>query len=210
MRQVFATAVMVGLLAGPAMPADILCKGKKVIIIDNLAGGKAKVVALTKDGGCGITKGTSTGTDPSVISASFFYSYQGNEGVLDAPLGVSDGTKGWLVNKDGIAKYVNKDAGVGGDGTKIFLVKPNRRIKVSGRNLGDSPIDILSAGDLTGGSPDLNTSYTITNDGETNRVCSAYDCTFKLIANDTGAKLNCRTPVPGHPCPASPSGAFLD
>jgi len=198
-----------GLLAGSAMAADLSCDGKKLIIVDKLtAASKAKAVYVSKDQNCGITKGTSTSTSTSVITASLDVKYGSTDGNWDAPLGTSDGQKGWLVNKPTVAKYVNKGA-PGTGSTKVAVIKPGKLLKIVGKDLGDSPIDIFGAGDLTGGSPDVTTAFTVTNDGETNRHCGGLDCSYKLIAGDTGAKLVCKAPVAAS-CPASPSGAFID
>jgi hypothetical protein len=206
----FAALVAGGLMASSAMAADILCDGKKLIIVDKLtAASKAKAVYVSKDQACGISKGTSTSTDTAVISASLDVNYAGSSsGNWDAPQGTSDGQKGWLVNKGTVAKYVNKGA-PGTGSTKVAVIKPGKLLKIVGKDLGDSPIDIFGAGDLTGGSPDVTTVYTVTNDGQTNRHCGGLDCSYKLIAGDTGAKLVCKAVVAAG-CPASPSGAFID
>jgi hypothetical protein len=205
----FAALIAGGLMASSAMAADILCDGKKLIIVDKLTtASKAKAVYVSKDQACGISKGTSTSTDTAVISAELDVKYGSTSGNWDAPQGASDGQKGWLVNKATVAKFVNKGA-PGTGSTKVAVIKPGKLLKIVGKDLGDSPIDIFGAGDLTAGSPDVTTVYTVTNDGQTNRHCGGLDCSYKLIAGDTGAKLVCKSVVAAG-CPASPSGAFID
>jgi hypothetical protein len=199
-----------GLIASSAIAADILCDGKKLIVVDKLtAASKAKAVFVSKDQACGITKGTSASLDTAVISGSFDFGYGNGAtgGSLDMPQGASNGTKGWLVNKATVAKYVNKDAPSNGS-TKVAVIKPGKLLKVVGKDLGDVPIDIFGAGAPTG-SPQVKWVYTVTNDGQTNRHCGGFDCSYKLIAADSGAKLVCKTAV-ATGCPASPSGAFID
>jgi hypothetical protein len=216
MRKVLTTGavalIAAGLVAGSAMAADITCDGKKLIIVDKLTkASKAKVVFVSKDQACGITKGTSTSTDAGVIEASFDFGYGdgGTSGSFSIPQGAlpPGGDTGWKVNKPTVAKFVNK-AVPAVTGTKVAVIKPGKLLKIVGKTLGDTPIDIFGAGAPTG-SPSVEWVYTVTNDGQTNRHCGGLDCSYKLIAADTGAKLVCKTPV-ATSCPASPSGAFLD
>lgn len=176
---------------------------KKLIVIDKLAAaGKAKVVYVSKDASAGITKGA--GTDPADISASFVFGYDGSFGHFAMPQGAN-----WIVNKTTVAKYVNKSAPDGAGGAKVSVLKPNKLIKVVGKSLGDVPIDLFAAGPPD---TDVATSYTITNGGETDRFCTSFDAggvVFKEIAAGSGRKLVAKNGIPG-PCPASPSGAFLD
>jgi hypothetical protein len=196
-----------GLFAGSAMAADISCDGTKFIVVDKLtAASKAKMVFVSKDQTCGITKGS--GTDAATIGAWLWVTYGSFAGHVHAVFGVSNGTKGWLVNKATVAKYVNKDAPTDG-AVKVAVVKPGKLLKLVGKSLGDDPLDIFGAGDLTGGSPDVNWEFRVDNGAESNSHCGAFDCSYKLIAADTGAKLVCKASVAAT-CPASPSGAFLD
>jgi hypothetical protein len=207
-----AALVVAGFVAGSAMAADITCDGKKLIIVDKLTkASKAKVVFVSKDQTCGITKGTSTTTDTAVIDASFDFGYGdgSTSGNFIIPAGSlpQGGDTGWKVNKATVAKFVNK-AFPAVTGAKVAVIKPGKLLKIVGKTLGDTPIDIFGAG-APAGSPSVVWVYTVTNDGQTNRHCGGLDCSYKLIAADSGAKLVCKTPVAAS-CPASPSGGFLD
>jgi hypothetical protein len=182
------------------LPGTIGVSAKKLIVIDKLtAASKAKVVFVAKD--MAVTKGS--GLSTSDISASFDFDYANGAtaGSFTIPSGASDGTDGWTVNKATVAKYVNKSAPGGPTGAKVAVIKPTKLLKIVGKDLGDLPIDIF-----TTGAPDpsgVDTVYTVTNGGHTNRHCTNFsgaDCTYKLIAGGTGAKLVCK---PGSPsvCP---------
>jgi hypothetical protein len=120
-------------------------------------------------------------------------------GAFTLPAGASNGTDGWLVNSDKIAKYLNKAAPGGPTQVTKATVKPNKagrsQVKLIARGLGDEgPLDILSAGDpLSGGG--VMTEFCVTNGGE--EFCYPYTfmnftCAYKLIAGGAGAKLVCR------------------
>ena len=208
-----AAALVAGLIAGPAMAADIECDGKKLIIVDKLAAAtKAKMVFVSKDQLCGIGTNSigSDDNDPSTVSATFEFAYGDGStgGSLDMPQGVSDGQKGWLVNKLTVSKYVNKGA-PGTGATKVAVIKPGKLLKAVGKSLGDSPIDIFGAGEPTG-SPHVRWNYTVNNAGGSDSHCGGLNCKYKLIAGDTGAKLVCKDLVAGIDCSGSPSGAFID
>jgi hypothetical protein len=173
---------------------------KKLIVVDKLtAAGKAKVVYVSKDQASGITKGT--GTDPAQISVQFDVVYGSAAGSFTLPQGVSNGTDGWLVNKDAVAKYVNKDAPAGATQAKVAVVKPGKLLKLVGKGLGDTPLDVFAAGDP--GSGGVQTAYCVTNGGEEFCHCSDFSgCAYKLIAKDTGAKLVCKSGVADAGCAA--------
>ena len=157
----------------------------------------AKVVFVGKD--AAITKGV--GLDPAQISATFDVSY-GNgaaAGTFTVPGGVSIPTSGWVANKPSVAKFVNRAAPAGPTGAKIAVIKPGRLLKLVGKSLGDVPLDLPGEGDP--GVQGVNTVFSVTNGGETNRHCSHFSsCTYVVLGGGTGAKLTCR---PGAPtvCP---------
>jgi hypothetical protein len=178
-------------LAPIAQAVDIPVTPKKLIVVDKLtAASKAKVVYVSKDQAAGITKGT--GTDPAQISVQFDMLY-GNEaaaGSFTLPAGASDGTAGWVVNKSTVAKYVNKNAPGGPTEAKVGVVKPGKLLKLVGKGLGDTPLDVFGAGDPVGS---VFTAYCVDNAGDEFCHCSEFTgCTYKLIAGDTGAKLVCK------------------
>jgi hypothetical protein len=183
--------------------------GKKLIIVDKItAANKSKVVYVAKDAPAG--KGTSN--DPSQISATLDYQSPtlGESGSAAMPQGA-----GWLVNKDTVAKYVNKDAPGGAGAVKVGVIKPGKLLKAVLKSLGDagSEIDIYGTGDPSPASVDMATQYTVVDGGEIRRHCGEFTaCARKIIAGGSGAKVVCKTPVAGGSvtCPSSPSGAFLE
>jgi cysteine-rich repeat protein len=89
-----------------------------------------------------------------------------------------------------VAKYVNKEAPTGG-GTKVSVIKPGNLVKLVGKNLGDSPIDILSTNSEASGA--ATTAYCLQNDSTSDCFCTTFgSCAWKSIAGDTGAKLVCK------------------
>jgi len=185
----------------PCSSIDVAVDAKKLIIIDKLgAAGKAKVVYVSKDQQSGISKGPGTSVDDISVTFEFRYAGSGVEGTFVLPTGASDGTSGWVVNKGTVAKYVNKSAPSGATGAKVAVIKPSKLLKIVGKNLGDTPIDVFGAG--APGTSVL-TIYTVENGSAVIRHCSAFtpaSCAYKLIAGDTGAKLVCKPGMPAT-CP---------
>jgi hypothetical protein len=107
----------------------------------------------------------------------------------------------WLVNSSSVAKYANKTAPSGG-GVKVSVIKPGSLVKVVGKSLGDTPLDISSA--PTGA---VYVADTIVNDGEETRLCTQFTgCVHKVIAKGTGNKLICKGSSEGDPgCTAAGS-----
>jgi cysteine-rich repeat protein len=209
----FNRATFIALAAGVAMvagatqgrAADIGVDAKKLIIVDKLsAADKAKTVYVSKDQTGVITKGT--GTDVGDISVAFDFSYVGDfatSGNFILAAGASDGTSGWLVNKDTVAKYVNKNAPGAPTGAKVSVVKPGKLLKIVGKDLGDTPIDLIGAGAPTG---DVCTRFTVNNGGESNTHCTIFPAgtySFKSIANETGRKLVAKGGIPDPACACS-------
>jgi hypothetical protein len=168
----------------------------KLIVVDRAAlAGSAKVTFVAKDTLAGITKGS--GLDPAQIGVVFNLSY-GNgatAGSFTLPAGESDGTSGWLTNRSTVAKFVNRGAPAGPTSAKLAIVKPGKLLKLVGKSLGDSPIDVMGAGDP--GASGVRTEFAITNGGPTFRHCSEWTgCEYKLIGAETGVKLVCRDGLP--------------
>jgi cysteine-rich repeat protein len=205
--RVLSGLVLVGLVAGVADAADIGVAAKKIVVVDKLASsGKAKAVFAAKD--AGVTKGA--GTDTSTIALDLFFGYQGTQGPASGqfvvPPGPSDGEAGWIVNKDTVAKFVNKDAPNGPTGAKVATVKPGTLIKVVGKNLGDQPIDLLGAGAPV---TDLCVATIVTNAGEINRHCTLFPLetiAYKEIAGGTGRKLVAKNGLADAACGACGGG----
>jgi hypothetical protein len=170
--------------AAPVRAADIGVEGKKLLIKDSLViNGKAKFIYKTKYHSP-VDKGT--GTDPAAIDAQMDVSYvaSSTSGSFLMPQGAN-----WLVNNTRIAKYGSSTAPMGG-GAKVAVIKPNGKILFVGKSLGDSPIDILSAG--APGPGGVLTVFTVNNDGETNRHCTLFTtCIYRLLYAGDGAKLSC-------------------
>jgi len=185
--------------------------GKKLVIVDKLtAAGKAKIAYVAKD--LPADKGATN--DPTQISATLEYqsSTLGASGSASMPQGA-----GWLVNKSTVAKYVNKDAPAGAGAVKVAVIKPQKLLKAVLKDLGDSgsKIDIFGAGDAAPGAVDVATQFTVTDGATVRRHCGEFTgCARKIIGGGTGAKVVCKSAVPGGSvtCPAasSPSAAFLD
>jgi len=201
MRKLFiiGLAVAAGMTfsASKAMATDISIVPLKLIIVDKVAStGIAKVVFVAKD--TNVSKGTATNV--AAISSQIDISYDAEEGSFTNPSGGN-----WLVNKDSVAKYVNKNAPSGG-GTKVSVIKPSKLLKNVGKDLGDDPIDISAA--PTG---PVQVVYTV-NNGGTFRHCGEFNgptCSHKSIAAGTGWKLSCKGNGSVSAC-GSPSGAFVD
>jgi hypothetical protein len=130
MRSGWMTVLILGAaLVGSSRAADIGVVGLKLVVVDKLAAAdKAKAVFVSKDKTSGITKGP--GTNVETIDVAFDFAYEGEHaataGRFVLPPGASDGPAGWLVNKDSVAKYVNKDAPAGVTGVKVAVVKPGK------------------------------------------------------------------------------------
>jgi hypothetical protein len=96
---------------------------------------------------------------------------------------------------------VNKSAPGGPTEAKVVVIKPGKLLKLVGKGLGDTPLDILGAGDP--GMGGVQTAYCVTNGLEKNCHCSEFTaCAFKLIAGGTGAKLVCQEGIGDGSCPA--------
>jgi hypothetical protein len=175
-------------VAGVARATDIPIAGLKLIVVDKtVAASSAKAVFVAKDGA--ITKGP--GTDPAQISATLDIAYDAVRGSFDMPQGAN-----WLVNSASVGKYVNKNAPTGG-AAKVSVIKPFFLVKVVGKSLGDTPLDISSA--PTGM---VYVADTIVNGGDTIRLCTQFafgGCAHKLIAGGTGYKLVCKQGSGGDP-----------
>jgi len=185
MRMLLVVVGALWLSAAPLYAADIGVEGKKLVIQDTLAhAGDAQVVFVSRYH-APVAKGS--GTDVSAIDAQFEIAYV--NGLTSGSFVMPSGGN-WLVNIARIAKYVNKPAPLGG-GVRVGLIKPDGKLKLTGKSLGDSPIDILGAGDP--GPSGVLTVFTVNNGGETNRHCTLFvGCVYALISQGTGAQLTCR------------------
>jgi hypothetical protein len=106
------------------------------------------------------------------------------------------------VNKDTVAKYVNRDAPAGTSQSKVVVLKPGVVARLVAKGLGEEPFDALAAGPPPGS---LFASFEVTNDTERRRHCSEFpSCAWTPIAAGTGAKLVCRGGVADGACAASP------
>jgi hypothetical protein len=163
----------------------------KLIVVDKTsAASKAKVVFVAKDPA--IAKGA--GENAGDIEASFAMTYDSTSGAFDMPLGGN-----WLVNKSTVAKYVNKEAPLGGS-VKVSVIKPAKVVKMVAKSLGDTPIDILGTGVPSG---NVYTAYCVTNGGDETCMCSSFSgCAYKKIAADSGAKLVCKNGTGDGACTA--------
>ena len=176
------------LSSGASRAADVGVLGTKLIIVDKGVNG-AKAVFVAKD--INVTKGT--GTDATTIGATLDITYDnGTDASTSGAFLAPAGSPNWVVNKTTVAKYVNKQAPTGG-GTKVSVIKPTKLLKLVGKNLGDTPIDILSQSGADSGT--ARTQYRITDSstGFDSSFCSTFNgCAWKSIAGGTGAKLVCK------------------
>jgi hypothetical protein len=159
--------------------------------------GKAKFLFASTDPA--VTTGSNAGVDG--ISVAFDVSYDTAHGRFLLPAGTSDGTAGWVTNERGAAKYVNKAAPGGPTHTKMLTLKSGKLLKLVGKGLGDTPLDVLGAGAPSG---PVTVVCKVDNGGDVHRHCTQFSvCTFKMIAGSTGAKLACKqgTPAPCRPPP---------
>jgi YVTN family beta-propeller protein/cysteine-rich repeat protein len=177
----------------------------KLIVVDKTAiAGSAKFVFVAKDQSGAITKGAGTTVGDIAVELDVAYTDGSATGAFVIPAGASDGTAGWLVNKETVAKYVNRSAPGGPTETKVAVIKPGKLVKLVGKGLGDTPLDILGAGEPTAqAAGEVVTAYRVTNGGEETCHCSAFaECAYKSIAAGTGAKLVCKGGVPDGDCTA--------
>jgi len=176
------------LSAAASRAANVGVLGTKLIIVDKGVNG-AKAVFVAKDGA--VDKGT--GTDATTIGATLNVTYDnGTDASTSGAFLAPAGSPNWVVNKPTVAKYVNKAAPSGG-GTKVSVIKPAKLLKLVGKNLGDTPIDILSQSGADSGT--ARTKYRITDSstGFDSSFCSTFGgCVWKSIAGGTGAKLVCK------------------
>ena len=171
---------------------DVPILGLKLIVVDkSVLAGKAKAVFVAKD--AAISKGS--GTNPAQIEAVLHVAYDATSGAFLMPQGGR-----WLVNSSSVAKYVNKAAPNGG-AVKVSVIKPGSLVKVVGKSLGDTPLDIAS--------PPVGPVYVsdvMINSGVETRLCTQFaGCAHKPIAGGTGYKLVCKGASVGDPgCSAAP------
>jgi len=182
-------------LVGPTgIPVDAV----KLIVVDKGAAG-SKTVFVAKDSA--VSKGA--GTNTATIQVTFDFAYDNGTDPASAGEFVATlGSPNWVVNKGTVAKYVNKAAPTGG-GTKVAVVKPGNLVKLVGKNLGDTAIDIFNQSNAVTGV--ANTAYCIDNGGDENCFCSTFaSCRWKSIAGGTGAKVVCKTGTGDASCAALP------
>ena len=191
----------VGALAfgGIAKAANVGVLGTKLIVVDKGASG-AKAVFVAKDPL--VSKGA--GTDTTTIGVTFDFTYDNtvdppSAGQFLAPAGVPE----WLVNKATVAKYVNKVAPTGG-GAKVVVIKPANLVKLVGKNLGDTPIDIFNQPGAATGTAHTAFNIADSSTGFDSTFCTTFPgCAWKSIAGGTGAKLVCKGGVADGACLAS-------
>jgi len=190
------TSTVPGTTTTTLPPSGIGVSGRKLVIVDKLLIGSAKLVFVSKDTTGAITKGT--GEDVTDIDIHFSVAYPGSTGsaagAFVLPAGASNGTEGWKLNKTTVAKYVNSAAPAGSTAAKVAVVKPAKLLKIVAKGLGDGPaIDLATAGDPIG---PVITVFEVTNGGQTFRHCSEFDpanpstkVVLKVIAAGAGRKL---------------------
>jgi cysteine-rich repeat protein len=156
--------------------ARIPVLGKKLLVSTTPSG--TKMLFLTKD--AAVIKGA--GTDPADIDATLHVAFDTVHGEFEMPAGGN-----WLLNKATVARYVNRTAPTGG-AVKISLIRPGLLVKVVGKSLGDTPLDIS-----TPPSGLVSVAHGVVNGGDEHWHCTQFSaCTHTVIAGGTGRKLVCR------------------
>jgi hypothetical protein len=187
----FQAVVTVLLVASPAFGETISVVGTKLIVVDRMAtASKAKVVFVSKDPHVQKAIGFA-----NPIDAQLDIAYDAVSGSLVMAAGLE-----WIVNESDVAKYVNKEAPVGGT-VKSSTIKRDLLLKVVGAALGDDPIDISQAP-----SGPVWVAHTLHDGVYTYRHCTQFaGCAHQQIGNGTGYKLVCRGGSLGDPsCVAAP------
>jgi hypothetical protein len=182
-----ASVMAVALLAGTAGAANIAVVPTKLIVVDKLvAANKAKTVFVAKN--AAVTKGAGLDVEQISVQLDVTFGVGSAVGVFTIPAGSASG---WLANNASVAKYVNRAAPAGPTETKVAVIKPGKLLKLVGKGLGDTELDILGAGNASG---PVYTAYCVTNGAEENCHCSRFTgCILKSIAGGTGAKLVCKS-----------------
>ncbi len=186
----------------PAMLAPV--SGAKLLMMDKYTkSSKAKVVLVLKDTTPG-SIGKGPAADPSVLSGSVVLLQVANP-ANRAVYSLDSGD--WILNKDKVAKLRNQDAAPGAAGVKTAIVKPDKRLKIIAKNLGDGD---AASGDQDANDLDLSALtpadsvmalVTIDNadDSSTRTMCALFEApVIKSIAGGTGIKYLSKTSVP---CP---------
>jgi len=190
-------------LASQAKAADIGVATLKYIAIDKeTAAGKSKTVFVSKDAAAALSGDNDVENISVTIRAQYTGALGNANAIFDIPAGSSNGTEGWLVVKDAVAKYVNKSAPGGSTGIKVAVIKPGKLLKGIGKTRGDSTqLDLIGAGAPTG---DVYTAYTVNETSGSNNFCSSFSgCSYKEIGGGTGRKLVCKGGVADGGCTAA-------
>jgi hypothetical protein len=188
------------LSAGASHAANVGVVGTKLIIVDKGVNG-AKAVFVAKDGA--VSKGS--GTNEYTIGATLNVTYDnGTDASTSGAFLASAGSPNWVVNKPNVGKYVNKQAPTGG-ATKVTVIKPGKLVKLVGKSLGDTPIDILSQSGADNGTAHTKYRVTDSSTGFDSSFCSKFNgCAWKSIAGGSGAKLVCKGGAADATCGGSP------
>ena len=162
---------------------------QKLRIVDKLAtpAAKAEVFYQSNDGDAPITKGSGT---PMYGAFDFSYVNGATAGQFVLP------ASGWfLFNNQNQANYLNLTAPNPTGGAWAALVRSLDKLRLQGRSLGDTPIDIMTAGPP--GPLGVKTVFTVNDGSETYRHCTLFTkCKWKF--KGLIAQLTCS--------PGTPSG----
>ena len=182
----------------PPPPMFAPIHGTKLLLVDQYAKGKAKVVLVAKDATPGaIAKGPAAG--PPGLSGTLVL-YQLADPTNRAVYQLDN--SGWTKNGGTVAKYLDGDAAPGAAGARKVMVKPDKLVKVLARNLGDgdSTSGDQGATDLDLGAltpaDSIIAALTITNaaDSSTHIMCAQFDApVIKAIGGGTGLKVLSKT-----------------
>lgn len=165
-------------------PLGLGIAAKKLIVADRpttFDGGQLRFFAED----AAVTKGS--GVDPADIGSELTVAY--GSGAASGGFRIPAGDAGWLRNDATVARFVNHARTGGATRARMTSIRPGRRLRLSGRGTGDTPIPILAAGD-PGGS--VFTSYCIDNGGRRTCLCSEFpSCRYAIEMAGAAARLVC-------------------
>jgi hypothetical protein len=201
-------AVAGGALRGGAHDRGVA--GRKLLLVDRYASGKAKVVVAASDAGAGVIHHGSGSGDPADLSGTATICPAAdptNAAVYALPAP-------WRENGARTARYRDPSAAPGGPGVRTLKLSAARSLRLVARNLGDGdaasgddgPND-LELGDppgtcTVGVGETVHVELAIADaaTATTHRMCSAFTIeTAKAVGGGTGCKVVSKTSVAA-PC----------
>jgi hypothetical protein len=192
--------LLVGVVT-PVRADNIGISARKLVVIDKLEFlNKAAVRLLSLDPRIDKGSGTSAANIGATVDINIeAFNHPPIAGAYNIPQGFSE-TAGWRVNNGTLAKYVNPGAPGGPTQVRVAAIGQAAFLKFSARGLGDLPMPLS---DLRFGPFDVQVRFTVLNGDETITHCTVFhsaSCSFPVIANGTGHKLQCSDGQPVSDC----------